>query len=67
MGNLGKALRMLEDVEKLGLGLARTADRFESDLATLKLTPGTLSASSSNFVRIMTVHASKGLNFLMLP
>ena len=54
---------MLEDVEKLGLGLARTADRFESDLATLKLTPGTLSASSSNFVRIMTVHASKGLEF----
>lgn len=63
VGNLGKALRMLEDVEKLGLGLARTADRFESDLATLKLTPGTLSASSSNFVRIMTVHASKGLEF----
>ena len=63
MGNLGKALRMLEDVEKLGLGLARTADRFESDLATLKLAPGTLSASSSNFVRIMTVHASKGLEF----
>lgn len=63
VGNLGKALRMLEDVEKLGLGLARTADRFESDLATLKLAPGTLSASSSNFVRIMTVHASKGLEF----
>lgn len=63
VGNLGKALRMLEDVEKLGLGLARTADRFENDLATLKLAPGTLSASSSNFVRIMTVHASKGLEF----
>ena len=63
VGNLGKALRILEDVEKLGLGLARTADRFESDLATLKLAPGTLSASSSNFVRIMTVHASKGLEF----
>lgn len=47
----------------MGLGLARTADRFENDLATLKLTPGTLSASSSNFVRIMTVHASKGLEF----
>lgn len=63
VGNLGKALRMLEDVEKLGLGLARMADRFENDLATLKLAPGTLSASSSNFVRIMTVHASKGLEF----
>lgn len=63
VGNLGKVLRMLEDVEKLGLGLARTADRFENDLATLKLAPGTLSASSSNFVRIMTVHASKGLEF----
>lgn len=40
---LAMALRMLEDVEKLGLGLARTADRFENDLATLKLAPGTLS------------------------
>lgn len=63
VGNIGKALRMLEDIERLGLGLARTADRFENDLATLKLTPGALSASNSNFVRIMTVHASKGLEF----
>lgn len=63
VGNIGKALRMLEETEKLGLGMARTADRFSNDLATLKLTPGTLSASNSNFVRIMTVHASKGLEF----
>lgn len=63
VGNVGKALRMLDDLDKLGLGLARTADRFSEDLATLKLTPGTLSASNSNFVRIMTVHASKGLEF----
>ena len=63
VGNIGKALRMLEETEKLGLGIARSADRFINDVATLKLTPGTLSASSSNFVRIMTVHASKGLEF----
>lgn len=63
VGNIGKALRMLDELEKQGLGLARTADRFRDDLETLKLTPGTLSGSNSNFVRIMTVHASKGLEF----
>lgn len=62
-GNVAKALRMVVDIEKMGLGLARSVDRFAKDRAALKLAPGTLSGSSSNFVRLMTVHASKGLEF----
>lgn len=62
-GNVAKALRMVADIEALGLGLARSVDRFAQDRAALKLAPGTLSGSSSDFVRLMTVHASKGLEF----
>ncbi len=63
VGNLSKALRLIEDIEQEGLGPVRTADRFKANLAAMKLSPGTLSAGSSDFVRIMTVHASKGLEF----
>lgn len=63
VGNLSKALRMVTDLEAKGIGLPRLADRFSEDCATLKLTPGTLATASSDFVRIMTVHASKGLEF----
>jgi ATP-dependent helicase/nuclease subunit A len=63
VGNLGKALRMLDENQKQGMGLVRSANLFCADIETLKLTPGALSASDSNFVRIMTIHSSKGLEF----
>ena len=63
VGNAYKALCMLEEIESEGLGVARCVDRFVKDCETLKLSPGTLSTTSSNFVKIMTVHASKGLEF----
>ncbi len=63
VGNLSKALRLVDDIEQEGFGPVRTADRFKANLAAMKLSPGTLSAGSSDFVRIMTVHASKGLEF----
>ncbi len=63
VGNLGKALRMLAETENRGLGLVRTANMFCTDIQTLKNTPGSLSSSDSNFVRIMTMHSSKGLEF----
>ena len=63
VGNVYKALRMLEEIESEGLGVVRCADRFIKDCETLKLAPGTLSTTASNFVKIMTVHASKGLEF----
>lgn len=62
-GNLSKALRMLEAIEAEGQGLARSVERFCADIDALKLGPGSLSTTSSNFVQIMTVHASKGLQF----
>lgn len=62
-GNVHKALGMLRDTEALGFGIKRTAQRFIDDCETLKLAPGTLSTTSANFVQIMTVHASKGLEF----
>lgn len=63
VGNLSKALRLIENIEQEGFGPVRTACRFKANLGAMKLSPGTISAGSSDFVRIMTVHASKGLEF----
>ncbi len=63
VGNLSKALRLIEGIEQEGFGPVRIARRFEASLQEMKLSPGSLSAGSSDFVRIMTVHASKGLEF----
>ncbi|MEF2845414.1 MAG: UvrD-helicase domain-containing protein [Eggerthellaceae bacterium] len=63
VGNIHKALRMIADIEEEGLGLARSVAKFIDSCATLKLAPGSLSTASSDFVKIMTVHASKGLEF----
>ncbi|HJI81091.1 MAG TPA: UvrD-helicase domain-containing protein [Eggerthellaceae bacterium] len=63
VGNLNKALRMISDLEAEGLGLERSVDQFIHDCETLKLSPGTLSTSSTNFLQIMTIHSSKGLEF----
>ncbi len=63
-GNVYKAIRMLSDIEEAGAaGPAVTARLFESMLAEAKEPPGALSATGGDFVRIMTVHASKGLEF----
>ncbi len=63
VGNLSKALRLIGDIEREGFGPVRTASRFKACLQEMKLSPGSLSSGSSDFVRIMTVHASKGLEF----
>lgn len=63
VGNIQKALRLVYGIEREGLGVERSTDRFIHDCATLKLSPGTLSTTSSDFVQIMTVHSSKGLEF----
>ena len=62
VGNIYKALRMIESSEKLGLGLERTVQRFIDDCETLKLLQ-VPSTSSSDFIEIMTIHSSKGLEF----
>lgn len=62
-GNVFQALRMIQDIEALGFGITRSVNRFIDDCQTRKMPPGVLSTTSSNFVKIMTVHASKGLEF----
>lgn len=63
--NVLKAIRLIEDIEaERGLGLASTARAFADELAVgLKEAPGALAAAGGDVVKIMTIHASKGLEF----
>ncbi|MDD5806943.1 MAG: UvrD-helicase domain-containing protein [Eggerthellales bacterium] len=62
-GNVLKALRYVEELEADGAGLAQASKRFARMLVLSKDRPGALSTPTSDYVRIMTVHASKGLEF----
>lgn len=63
-GNIFKALRVVEDVERTdGTGPVGTARRFAEAVDIAREAPGALATSDGDFVRIMTVHASKGLEF----
>ncbi len=61
-GNILKTLHIIERLEK-GRGVAETAKAFEDHLSYSKETPGSITSESSEFVRIMTIHSSKGLQF----
>ena len=59
-----KLIRMVEDIEALGNPGARTvAEALAARLEEGKETPGMLQAERGDSVRIMTIHASKGLQF----
>lgn len=63
-GNVYKAIRMVRAVEEGGAcGPVSTMRAFEASLDGSKEAPGALSVSGGNSVRIMTIHASKGLEF----
>lgn len=63
-GNVYKAIRMARDIEAAGgMGPAGVADELALRVELAKEPPGALSAEGGDFVRIMTVHASKGLEF----
>ncbi|WP_294440587.1 UvrD-helicase domain-containing protein [uncultured Slackia sp.] len=63
-GNVMKAIRLVGDIESdNAFGPAETVRAFEAHLALSKEAPGALSAKGGDFVSIMTVHASKGLEF----
>ena len=62
--NIYKAIRMVEQIEQSrASGPSRTAHVFQMLLDESKEAPGALSSTGGDFVRIMTVHASKGLEF----
>lgn len=62
-GNVAKAIRIVADVEELSLGIAEASARYASVLEHAKEAPGTLATLDSEYVTIMTVHSSKGLEF----
>lgn len=63
-GNVMKAIRLVGAIESdNAYGPSETARAFEEHLTLSKEAPGALSAKGGDFVRIMTVHASKGLEF----
>lgn len=63
--NIFKALRLIEGIESEGhFGYSSVARLFSEEInAGLKEAPGALSTDVRNRVRIMTIHASKGLEF----
>ena len=62
-GNIFKALEIVLAWQQQACSIPHLARRFSDFLATSKEKPGVLSTSRSNFVRIMTIHSSKGLEF----
>lgn len=62
-GTIKKAIDIVANLEGSTTGLAETAHEFETFRTSSKESPGTLVTSSSDFIQIMTVHSSKGLEF----
>ena len=65
IGNYMKALRLIESIEKQGgMGPVQTAEQYDASIsAGLKEAPGALNVHEQQAIRIMTIHASKGLEF----
>ena len=65
IGNYLKALRLIESIEKEGgVGPVQTAEQYDASIsAGLKEAPGALNVHEQQAIRIMTIHASKGLEF----
>ncbi len=62
-GNLSKLIGMIEEVEQAHAGLTERVSAFVAKSRHAKESPGVLSVLESDFVQIMTVHGSKGLQF----
>lgn len=65
IANILKAVRFIEAMEvNRHFGISRCANEFSSMIADgMKEAPGALSADGQEAVKIMTIHASKGLEF----
>lgn len=62
-GNFEKALEIIKEIEVDSKELSHIQTSYSSLLKYSKEAPGVLCSSVSNYVQIMTVHASKGLEF----
>lgn len=64
IANVYAALRFVGDLcGSMGLGIRRAAQEFDLWLSTTKQTPFALTRDHADFVQVMTIHASKGLEF----
>ena len=65
MGNYMKALRLIEKIQDEGVaGPASVTQKYCSTIeAGMKEAPGALNVHEQQAIRIMTIHASKGLEF----
>lgn len=63
VGNYAKLLDILADAEATSFGIAETVEAFEAKVNSVKESPGVLTAEEADFVQIMTIHGSKGLEF----
>ncbi len=62
--NLLECVRCIDEIiDKRGLGYSRAPKVFSDWLSVAKKGPSTLSTENSDAVQIMTIHASKGLEF----
>ena len=62
-GNFNKACVVVEELARESCGIADVARQFADYLSLAKEAPGALACLDADFVRIMTVHTSKGLEF----
>jgi ATP-dependent exoDNAse (exonuclease V) beta subunit len=63
VANISKAIQIVENLEADVAGPASLAAAFAIYLDTEAEAPGALALEGSDFVQIMTIHASKGLEF----
>lgn len=62
--NVLAAVRYIRELTSdLGLGAARAAAEFDRWLKLAKVPPASFAGAAANVVRVMTIHASKGLEF----
>ncbi|MCI9129956.1 MAG: UvrD-helicase domain-containing protein [Eggerthellaceae bacterium] len=63
VGNLSILLNMVKGAEEEHPGLSEMVASYAATVDTAKESPGVLAVQDADFVQIMTVHGSKGLQF----
>ena len=67
IANMCAALHFVSELcDEAGLGIATAAQEFDRWRKFVHQSPFTLAKKDQNFIRVMTIHASKGLQFNMV-